>query len=235
MTMDPVELKSKKRKRKHGSSAGEKAVAEVEAAPVGATKKASKKVKKAESDEEDEEVAQDLPTVDDAEDVEATSDAEEAAEDVELEKADLPSTTTLSLPTTGAEPQKFSDINLSEKTMKAIADMKFESMTEIQRRGIPPLLAGRDVLGAAKTGSGKTLSFLIPAVEMLHSLRFKPRNGKFKISWEFYSLLISYRYRSHRRFAYSRACPSDLWCSTRAHGPSLPNLRYRHWRCQSPR
>jgi ATP-dependent RNA helicase DDX18/HAS1 len=50
-------------------------------------------------------------------------------------------------------------------------------MTEIQRRGIPPLLAGRDVLGAAKTGSGKTLSFLIPAVEMLHSLRFKPRNG----------------------------------------------------------
>jgi ATP-dependent RNA helicase DDX18/HAS1 len=38
-------------------------------------------------------------------------------------------------------------------------------------------VAGRDVLGAAKTGSGKTLSFLIPAIEMLHSLRFKPRNG----------------------------------------------------------
>jgi len=61
--------------------------------------------------------------------------------------------------------------------MKAIEDMKFESMTEIQQRGIPPLLAGRDVLGAAKTGSGKTLAFLIPAVEMLSSLRFKPRNG----------------------------------------------------------
>ncbi|KAI7583720.1 ATP-dependent RNA helicase, partial [Hortaea werneckii] len=38
-------------------------------------------------------------------------------------------------------------------------------------------LAGRDVLGAAKTGSGKTLAFLLPAIEMLHSLRFKPRNG----------------------------------------------------------
>ncbi|EME46029.1 hypothetical protein DOTSEDRAFT_168285 [Dothistroma septosporum NZE10] len=61
--------------------------------------------------------------------------------------------------------------------MKAIQDMPFDTMTEIQRRGIPPLLAGRDVLGAAKTGSGKTLAFLIPAVEMLHSLRFKPRNG----------------------------------------------------------
>ncbi|KAK4971194.1 ATP-dependent RNA helicase [Elasticomyces elasticus] len=61
--------------------------------------------------------------------------------------------------------------------MKAIEEMKFEDMTEIQQRGIPPLLAGKDVLGAAKTGSGKTLAFLIPAVEMLSALRFKPRNG----------------------------------------------------------
>ncbi len=91
---------------------------------------------------------------------------------------DLPSTSALSLPATGPEPQKFSDLELSEKTMKAIGEMGFESMTEIQQRGIPPLLAGRDVLGAAKTGSGKTLAFLIPAVEMLSSLRFKPRNGE---------------------------------------------------------
>ncbi|CCU77138.1 Putative ATP-dependent RNA helicase [Blumeria hordei DH14] len=83
----------------------------------------------------------------------------------------------LSLPNSDAQAQKFSQLNLSDKTMKAIADMNFDDMTEIQQRGIPPLLAGRDVLGAAKTGSGKTLSFLIPAVEMLYSLRFKPRNG----------------------------------------------------------
>lgn len=38
-------------------------------------------------------------------------------------------------------------------------------------------MTGRDILGAAKTGSGKTLAFLIPAVEMLHKLSFKPRNG----------------------------------------------------------
>lgn len=90
---------------------------------------------------------------------------------------DLPSGA-VSLPVTGAEPHKFSDLNLSQKTMQAIDDMKFETMTEIQRRGIPPLLAGKDVLGAAKTGSGKTLAFLIPAVEMLSALRFKPRNGQ---------------------------------------------------------
>jgi superfamily II DNA/RNA helicase len=51
-------------------------------------------------------------------------------------------------------------------------------MTEVQARTIPPLLAGRDVLGAAKTGSGKTIAFLVPAVELLYKLKFKPRNGK---------------------------------------------------------
>jgi ATP-dependent RNA helicase DDX18/HAS1 len=91
---------------------------------------------------------------------------------------DLPTDSTLSLPGTDSAPTNFSDLKLSEKTMKAIVeDMKFTTMTEIQQRGIPPLLAGRDVLGAAKTGSGKTLAFLIPAVEMLSALRFKPRNG----------------------------------------------------------
>ena len=95
----------------------------------------------------------------------------------EIVEGALPGAGVLSLPNAGVSGQKFSDLNLSEKTMRAIADMKFENMTEIQQRGIPPLLAGRDVLGAAKTGSGKTLSFLIPAVEMLSSLRFKPRNG----------------------------------------------------------
>ncbi len=57
--------------------------------------------------------------------------------------------------------------------MKAIDTMGFKTMTEIQRRAVPPGLAGKDILGAAKTGSGKTLSFLLPVVEMLSSLRFK--------------------------------------------------------------
>ncbi|KAK7686966.1 ATP-dependent RNA helicase [Cerrena zonata] len=72
---------------------------------------------------------------------------------------------------------KFEEAGLSEPTMKAINDMGFKTMTKVQAKTIPPLLAGRDVLGAAKTGSGKTLAFLIPAIEMLYSLKFKPRNG----------------------------------------------------------
>ncbi|KAJ9619864.1 ATP-dependent RNA helicase [Taxawa tesnikishii (nom. ined.)] len=93
------------------------------------------------------------------------------------EPSDLPSALGVSLPGEEQAKKRFDELGLSEKTLKAIQEMGFETMTEIQQRGIPPLLAGKDVLGAAKTGSGKTLSFLIPAVEMLSSLRFKPRNG----------------------------------------------------------
>ncbi|KXN72909.1 DEAD-domain-containing protein [Conidiobolus coronatus NRRL 28638] len=50
-------------------------------------------------------------------------------------------------------------------------------MTEVQARTIPASLSGRDVLGAAKTGSGKTVAFLLPAIELLYKLKFKPRNG----------------------------------------------------------
>jgi len=93
------------------------------------------------------------------------------------ETAELPAAQPLSLPTTGEDPTLFSDLSLSPSLTKAIQDMGFTTLTEVQSKTIPPLLAGRDVLGAAKTGSGKTLAFLIPAIEMLTSLRFKPRNG----------------------------------------------------------
>lgn len=65
-----------------------------------------------------------------------------------------------------------------ENTLKAIEDMGFTTMTEIQYRSIPHLLEGRDLVGSAKTGSGKTLAFLIPAVDLIYKLRFMPRNGE---------------------------------------------------------
>ncbi|KAK8152958.1 P-loop containing nucleoside triphosphate hydrolase protein [Phyllosticta citrichinensis] len=91
--------------------------------------------------------------------------------------SDLPFASRMSLPNVDTEPESFAELQLNPKTQKAIEQMGFAKMTEIQRRAIPPLLAGKDVLGAAKTGSGKTLAFLIPVVEMLSALRFKPRNG----------------------------------------------------------
>lgn len=73
--------------------------------------------------------------------------------------------------------EEFASLPLSEPTRKALADMGFTKMTKIQSKSIRPLLAGQDLLGAAKTGSGKTLSFLIPAVELLHKVRFTARKG----------------------------------------------------------
>jgi len=73
--------------------------------------------------------------------------------------------------------KKFADLDLSEASLMAIKDMEFEYMTEIQARSIPHALQGRDVLGAARTGSGKTLSFLIPVAEMLNKAKWKTRNG----------------------------------------------------------
>lgn len=77
----------------------------------------------------------------------------------------------------GSVSFEFSSLECCERTKKAIEELGFSKMTEVQARTIPPLMAGRDVLGAAKTGSGKTLAFLIPAVETLYRLKFKPRNG----------------------------------------------------------
>ena len=50
-------------------------------------------------------------------------------------------------------------------------------MTKIQAKTIPPLLEGKDVLGAAKTGAGKTLAFLVPTIELLSKVQFTARNG----------------------------------------------------------
>ena len=62
---------------------------------------------------------------------------------------------------------RFSEMPITDSTIKGIHEMGFDFMTHVQNRSLPPLLAGKDVVGAAKTGSGKTLAFLVPAVELL--------------------------------------------------------------------
>lgn len=72
----------------------------------------------------------------------------------------------------------FTDLPLSEKTQRALKEVfKFDKMTPIQAESIPHILIGKDIMGKAATGSGKSLAFLIPAVELLHKLKFAPRNG----------------------------------------------------------
>ncbi|CAH7194355.1 ATP-dependent RNA helicase DDX18 [Phodopus roborovskii] len=86
----------------------------------------------------------------------------------------------LPLGLTGAfEDTSFASLSnlVNENTLKAIEEMGFKRMTEIQHKSIRPLLEGRDLLAAAKTGSGKTLAFLIPVIELIVKLKFMPRNG----------------------------------------------------------
>ncbi|KAE8338798.1 ATP-dependent RNA helicase has1 [Aspergillus arachidicola] len=187
--VDTAQSISKKRKRKHGGNARKEEAAapaateaviespekeEVTVDKKKAKKEKSKKqkVEHMSSDEEQKEAEESEQEASDNE--EEKSDAEETPA---ANGEDLPSADTIRLPQQDGDPVKFTELGLSEKTMKGIEGMGFETMTEVQRRTIPPLLAGRDVLGAAKTGSGKTLAFLIPAIEMLSALRFKPRNG----------------------------------------------------------
>ncbi len=61
----------------------------------------------------------------------------------------------------------FKDLDLSTEVQKAITKMGFEEATPIQARAIPYILAGRDIIGQAMTGTGKTCAFGIPAVEMI--------------------------------------------------------------------
>ncbi len=70
---------------------------------------------------------------------------------------------------------KFSDLNLNPKVLKAISDAGYETPTPIQAGAIPPALSGRDVLGIAQTGTGKTASFTLPMLSLLARGRARAR------------------------------------------------------------
>ena len=59
----------------------------------------------------------------------------------------------------------FADLRLSEPVLEALRDIGYEKPSPIQEQGIPPMLEGRDVIGQAQTGSGKTCAFGVPICE----------------------------------------------------------------------
>ena len=61
----------------------------------------------------------------------------------------------------------FSNLHLAEPLARAVADMGYESMTPIQAQAIPVVLTGKDVMGAAQTGTGKTAAFSLPLLQRL--------------------------------------------------------------------
>jgi ATP-dependent RNA helicase DeaD len=61
----------------------------------------------------------------------------------------------------------FADLGLSESTLAALEDVGYEKPSPIQEQAIPPMLEGRDVIGQAQTGSGKTAAFGLPIIEYI--------------------------------------------------------------------
>src|SRR5690606_4194296 len=74
---------------------------------------------------------------------------------------------------TPAPGPKFTDLGLPDTLLQALAAVGYESPSPIQAATIPPLLAGRDVLGQAQTGTGKTAAFALPILAQA-----KPQPGK---------------------------------------------------------
>src|ERR1035437_10477215 len=64
-------------------------------------------------------------------------------------------------------PMAFAQLQLAEPLARAVAEMGYELMTPIQAQAIPVVLQGRDVMGAAQTGTGKTAAFALPLLQRM--------------------------------------------------------------------
>ena len=66
------------------------------------------------------------------------------------------------------ETVKFTELDIKSEILKAVANMGFEAMSPIQAKAIPVELSGKDVIGQAQTGTGKTAAFGIPILLQSH-------------------------------------------------------------------
>ena len=73
---------------------------------------------------------------------------------------------------------RFTELDLCEPLQEAIRVLGYEEMTPVQVQTIPPAMQSRDVVGCAQTGTGKTLAFLLPALDRLLRDPARPRNPR---------------------------------------------------------
>ena len=69
----------------------------------------------------------------------------------------------------------FQELGLSEQILKSIKEIGYKTPSQIQEQAIPHVLMGRDILGCAQTGTGKTASFILPLIEILITGKSKSR------------------------------------------------------------
>ena len=73
--------------------------------------------------------------------------------------------------------QLFENVGLIEPLQRALVQANYKEMTPIQAEAIPPLLQGKDIVGCAQTGTGKTAAFLLPIIQMLMAVERPERWG----------------------------------------------------------
>jgi ATP-dependent RNA helicase DDX27 len=145
-----------------GSSDGEGFGAGVE---VGVEESAAE-----DGDEDDEDVDMDLSEGDDDDElVGEGSDGESASEveDTPAEAARKDAFFAVDPTIDPTVPTSFASMNLSRPLLRALTSLSLNVPTPIQARAIPLALLGRDILGSAVTGSGKTAAFMVPILERL--------------------------------------------------------------------
>ena len=71
----------------------------------------------------------------------------------------------------------FNELNLSAPLLRAVAEAGYESPSPIQASAIPPVLAGRDLMGCAQTGTGKTAAFALPMLDRLTAAPAKKKGA----------------------------------------------------------
>lgn len=81
---------------------------------------------------------------------------------------------------TSANYMTFKELNISEPILRALVRKKYETPTPIQEQAIPVAFAGRDLLGIAQTGTGKTAAFAIPIIQKLDQPRPKGQKREIK-------------------------------------------------------
>jgi superfamily II DNA/RNA helicase len=69
----------------------------------------------------------------------------------------------------------FADLGLSDELLRAVSESGYDTPTPIQKQAIPPVLMGRDIIGIAQTGTGKTAGFVLPMIDILAQGRARAR------------------------------------------------------------
>jgi len=117
---------------------------------------------------------------------------------------------------------QFSDFSISEALKKRIASLNFITPTPVQAGAIPPALEGKDVLATAQTGTGKTLSFIVPILEKLAKTESRSATALILLPTRELAMQVETHFRNLNT---NPANNVALVCGGMAEGPQLQLIR----------